>query len=87
MNQEMFRVYKKYQYSLRQQKLQLGETFCDYEPASRLLSSDKIKQICNDSKAQDWFQYHHREDKKQNEKIRVVYLVKNIEVLLPIYLN
>ena len=41
-NQETFLIYRRYQYCLRQQKIQLGETFCDYEPASHVDSTDKI---------------------------------------------
>ena len=42
MNQETLLIYRGYQYCLRQQKLQLVKTFCDYEPESHLDSSDSI---------------------------------------------
>ena len=46
MNQEMFLRYRRYQYCLRQQKL--CETFSNYEPATHLGSSDRMRQSYND---------------------------------------
>ena len=43
MNQETFLICRRYQYCLRQEKLQLGKTFGGYEPASHLDSSDKMR--------------------------------------------
>ena len=43
INQETLLIYRRYQYCLRQQKLQISETFHDYEPASHLDSIDKMR--------------------------------------------
>ena len=40
---EKILIFRRYQYCLRQQKLQLGQTFRGYEAATHLDSSDKMR--------------------------------------------
>ena len=76
MNQETFVAYRRYQYCLRQQKLQQGKTFRGYE----LVSISPHRRGFLKRKYSVYVV-------KNKIKKQVVYLVKIGDVLLQIYLN